>query len=188
MASTGCYGSILAHDPNSDSCKSCPSFVECGAQFAERRPKLINVLDKFMDGQGRTMAWDWLNRQERKKRREQEKQEAMALAEELTLGTDATGLRAEMDPRAFTHFDKLMERRVDPRSADLDDIATASPAMNAVISALRTAPQTTDGLAAAIAFECGLSASTAMRDAQALTTLLTSCDRAQRDGPTVRLV
>lgn len=39
------------------------------------------------------MAWAWLNTKERKVRRQQEKQQAMAYAEELTLGEGSVGSR-----------------------------------------------------------------------------------------------
>lgn len=162
-------------------------FAKCGEVVKAAMPKVIKVLDMFDDGTGRTMAWGWLSPYQKRKRREQEKKAAMSVAEELTLGDEATALRATMDPRAFPHFDRLMQQRTDPRSAELDDIASASPAMGAVIGALRKSPQTIDGIADCIASQTDLSAATAKRDAFALTTLLTSCDRAVRDGPTVRL-
>ena len=188
MTSAGCYGSFLAHDAKSDTCKGCSLFGNCAEAVKGVMPKVIKVLDMFDDGTGRTMAWGWLTPYQKRKRREQEKKAAMSIAEELTLGDEATALRATMDPRAFPHFDRLMQQRTDPRRAELDDIAAASPAMGAVINALRKSPQTIDGIASCIAAETDLSAATAKRDAFALTTLLTSCDRAERDGPTVRLI
>lgn len=177
MHPAGCFGSSLAYDAKSPVCSGCPKKTECSALVTGRRPAFLRVLDKFSDGQGRTMAWPWLTARERKVRRDKEKD----------LANPCFGLMSQINDRAHPTINTMAKLSVDPRSATLDELAEVTPQLGAVIEALKQAPQTVDGLTDAIARRCSLKASTAKRDAYALMSLLTTCNRAERDGSLIRL-
>jgi hypothetical protein len=48
---------------------SCSGRSECRAIVEEKRPALLNLLGKFSDGNGGTMADDWLTPEEKRIRR-----------------------------------------------------------------------------------------------------------------------
>lgn len=189
MHPLGCFGSSLAFAPDSTACQSCSARVECEALVEARRPQLLRLLSRFTDAKGEKVAVAWLKPEERKKLRAARKAAALAEAERETYGDEqsAWALKSQLDKRVHGMFDDMTLERINPKVASLEIVGGFSNAMGALIVALRTAPQSMRDLTDTLAQRCAYSASNAQREAYALVSILTVCDRAKRVGPLVEL-
>lgn len=179
MLPNGCFGSSLAYEPKSATCTACPSHVECAAKVEARYPNWIRLLARFSDGSGKPMDEAWLTPADKKRRKEERKLVALREAELQTFGDPAVGqnLRETLDQRAHTYLDDCLDLRINPLTADMNELRKVSTAMNSAVVALLAAPTHRDSIAQSIASDCGLSARTAKRDTDALLAFLKRCGR-----------
>lgn len=136
------------------------------------------------------MAFHWLTPPEKKKVRQARKARALAEAERATYGDAGTtilSLKATLDRRSHAMLDRMSKRRINPRLSSLEVIGGASASMLQVVSLLRDRPHTMREIADALAHRCNYTASNAQREAYALVSILTTCERATRNGPHVEL-
>jgi len=189
MHPLGCFGSSLAFAPDTAVCQGCSARNECAAKVEARRPQLLRLLSRFTDAKGEKVAVAWLSKDERKKLRAARKAAALAEAERETYGDEqsAWALKSQLDKRAHGMFDEMTLERINPKVASLEIVGGFSNAMGALIAALRTAPQSMRDLTDALSQRCSYSATNAQREAYALVSILTVCDRAKRVGPLVEL-
>lgn len=89
--------------------------------------------------------------------------------------------------RTLSGVEQYKSRGINPNTASISDLGSASAQMAAVVSLLQSRPHTMKELTAGLALRCSYSASTALREAYAQVSILTACDRVQRVGPTVEL-
>lgn len=190
MHPLGCFGSSLAFAPQTQVCQGCSAFAECEAKVEARRPQLLRLLSRFTDASGEKVAVAWLTPAERKKLRQARKAAALAEAERETYGdqTTALALKANLDKRVHGLFDQLTLARINPKISSFEVIGGFSKAMAITVAALQSKPRVTmRDLTAALAQRCAYSATNAQREAYALVSILTVCDRAERVGPYVEL-
>jgi uncharacterized protein with PIN domain len=179
MLPNGCFGSTLAYAPKSAVCIACPATVECGAIVTNRHPRFLMLLQRFNDSDGTPMSEQWLSDAEKAERKKEREQALFAEAIMETFGDAAVAarLRASLDKRVHPTLDKCIRRRINPMNADLRRLATISKPMKSAITALQAQPQTLTTIAAAIASDASVSASTAKRHASAVVTFLKRCGR-----------
>lgn len=189
MHPLGCFGSSLAFAPDSTVCQGCAGRNECEAMVEARRPQLLRLLSKFTDATGEKVAVAWLKPAERKKLRAARKAAALAEAERETYGDQqsAWALKSNLDKRAHALFDRLTMERINAKHASLEVVGGFSSAMGTMIAALRNEPQSMRDLTDTLSQRCAYSATNAQREAYALVSILTVCDRAKRVGPLVEL-
>lgn len=189
MHPLGCFGSTLAFAPQTSVCQGCSARVECEAKVEARRPTWLRLLSRFTDASGEKVAVAWLTPAERKKLKQNRKAAALAEAERETYGDQqsAMALKAKLDLRSHGLLDQLTMDRINPKVASLEVIGGFSDAMGALLSALRQRPHTMRELTATLAQRCSYSASNAQREAYALVSILTACDRAKRVDAQVEL-
>lgn len=186
MHPLGCFGSSLAFDPQTAVCQGCSARTDCEAKVRARYPQLQLLLSRFTDAKGEMMSVHWMTPEDKKALKDSRKEEALAEAEGRTFGDRqvARSLRAGIDDRARSLFDAMCMDAINPMTVALDTLAKVSSAMGSVLGVLQSKPRSTiTELTVAIAQSEGLSAATAKRDAQALTSILIAADRAQRVGP-----
>lgn len=135
------------------------------------------------------MAFHWLTPKEKKQVRAMRKKASLEEIEALVYGDRSIvmSLKASLDRRVHPLLDRMTRARINPRTQSLEAVAGFSDPMQFVISLLRMRPHTMSEVTAELTRKCSLSASTAQRDAYALVSILTVCDRAQRVGPSVEL-
>jgi hypothetical protein len=190
MHPLGCFGSSLAFAPQTSICQGCSARAECEAIVEARRPQFLKLLSRFTDASGEKVAVAWLKPAERKKLKANRKAAALAEAERETYGdtTTALAIKANLDSRVHPLLDRLTMQRINPKVSSLEVIGGFSSAMAEVVCALRNAPRVSmRDLTATLAQRCSYSATNAQREAYALVSILTVCDRAQRVGPFVEL-
>lgn len=179
MLPNGCFGSSLAYEPKSATCNACPSHVDCAAKIDARYPNLIRLLARFSDSSGKPMDEAWLTPADKKARKEERELLALREAELQTFRDPAVGqqLRMTLDKRAHRFLNDCIDLRINPLTASFDALQRVNQPMKSAIAALLTAPTHRDRIAQSIASDCGLSASTAKRDTDALLAFLKRCGR-----------
>jgi hypothetical protein len=189
MHPLGCFGSSLAFAPQTSVCTGCPARVDCETMVEARRPQMLRLLSHYSDPKGERMAVHWLKPDEKRRLKASRKAAALAEAETEIYGDRlaVTAMKATLDHRAHGLLDQMTLARINPRVCSFEIIGGVSGAMRAVIALLSNRPRTMSELSATLAQRSGYSAQTAQREAYALASILTSCDRAQRVGPHLEL-
>jgi hypothetical protein len=148
------------------------------------------LLARFSDVKGDPMSVHWMTKEEKARWKQDRKDAALREAEGLTYGDPkvAADIKAKLDTRVHALVNRLTFDGFNLLRADFDTLAHASPAMATVLSVLRSRPRATmQALTAAVAQSARYSDGAAQREAYAAVSILTSCDRAQRNGPIVEL-
>lgn len=189
MHPLGCFGSSLAFAPDTAVCQGCSARTECEAKVEARRPQWLRLLSRFTDAKGEKVAVAWLRPDERKKLRAARKAAALAEAERQTYGDEqsAWALKSQLEKRVRPFFDRLTMDRINAKHASLETIGASSHTMGVVIEALRARPLTMRDLTDTLSQRCSYSATNAQREAYAIVSILTACDRAKRVGALVEL-
>ena len=189
MQSTACFGSSIAFDPKGDTCKGCAARQQCETQVTAQRPQFLRLLSRYVDADGEKMTFHWLTPAETKKVREGRKQKSLEDAQIATYGdtTTALALRATMHKRCHTTFDKMTLARINISHDDAELVGTFSKAMGAILGQLKAGARTLPQLTDAIVSSCAYTASSARREAQALTSILIAADRVTKRGHTMEL-
>jgi hypothetical protein len=100
----------------------------------------------------------------------------------------ANQLRDSLDKRALDLFDRIVLDGVNPITAPLDHLASFAPELGVVIDVLRSAPRASmKALTDAVATECAVTAASASRNTYRAISILTACERAERNDAIVEL-
>jgi hypothetical protein len=148
------------------------------------------LLERFSDNKGDPMSVHWMSPEERKAWKQARKEEALREAETNLYGDPQVpaGIKSKLDVRVHQLVNKLTFEGINLMRADLDTLAHSSRPMAMVLNVLRSRPRATmQTLTEAVAQGDRYNRGTAQRDAYAAVSLLTSSDRAKRDGPVVEL-
>jgi hypothetical protein len=164
--------------------------ADCEAKVTARHPQMQKLLERFSDKKGDPMSVHWMTPTEKKAWKAERKAAALAEAEALTYGdrTVVTSLKAKLDTRVHALVNRLSFDGINLFRADLDKLATTTPAMGTVLAQLRSNGRATmQSLVAQVAQNSAHSDGTAQRDTYAAVSILVSSERAQRVGPFVEL-
>jgi hypothetical protein len=179
MLPNGCYGSSLAFDQKSAACLACAHRKPCEQIVNDRYPKLMTLLARFTDTNGKRVAEHWLSAADKKRLKERKKLMAQREAETALFGSPAKAqqLRQEMSDEAAKLFDQIVSQRINPTTAPIDTLKTVSKPLGSALTALQRAPTDRTTIERAIASGASLSASTAQRETKAVLSLLKRCGR-----------
>lgn len=170
---------MIAYDHKTPTCQGCPARVGCQDRVADLRPKVIMLLDRFNDAEGKPMSHAWLTRGERATRKRALRDEsliAVGLAHDYRDAThEATAARCGRD-------------KIDPRTCDRNALATLSRNLGIVVGRLRSSPATLDDLAAELREHRQHTESYSMRAVRREASFLISMGRARYAGPVLELL
>lgn len=155
----------------------------------KRRPTFMLLLSKFYDGKGDPMSWAWQTKAEKKARKKAERDAEVREAAIGLMGDPSAfeDIRAKLDKRAHGLLNKILRRRLNPRSDNIEVLNSVSRPVAELVTALRAKPQTMRDLTDTLVTRCAQSQASAQRTAYSLVSVLTACERAKRVGPFVEL-
>lgn len=169
---------MIAYDHTQSMCQACPSHVGCQERVEGLRPKIIALLDRFSDANGREMSHAWLTKGERKARKK-------ALVDGSIVQMN---LEPPTDQRNAAKVARAARAKLDPRTCHVRELGALSKHMGVVVDAIARAPRSQVQIADVLQEYANLTPGSAKRTAQREISFLITAGRARYAGPYLELV